>query len=245
MTTKTTTLVLAGALFLLPSAGEAGIINQDSFDDLGGITVDLTSGLEWLDLDVTVGLSYNEVLDSQYYSDGWRYATRTEYVSLLDNWYSTEIDGFDYEAQNNNGKLTLDASYAPHFEWFTEVFGYSKVTAANNNIGAPAQYTSEGMLESVYHANLAQDVMQIGTTITNKRIWNSGFKGTENFFNTYFINNQGAIDDGKNLNDYKLAGSWLVKDYSVDSDVNEVPEPSSWVLFSLAILGLGVRRFKQ
>jgi len=47
------------------------------------ITCDSNTGLEWLDLTTTLGLSYNEALNSDYVTDlGFRHATESELLSL-------------------------------------------------------------------------------------------------------------------------------------------------------------------
>jgi len=54
--------------------------------DNGIITTDTDTGLEWLDITATVGLSYNSVLSSNFVvSDGYRYATEEEVFQLFTN----------------------------------------------------------------------------------------------------------------------------------------------------------------
>jgi hypothetical protein len=65
----------------------ATLIEQDLLlvDD-GLITLDSSTGLEWLDVTQTVGMSYTSVLGSQYVSQmSFRYATLQELTALFDN----------------------------------------------------------------------------------------------------------------------------------------------------------------
>lgn len=69
---------------LLPSVTNAELVARD-LDTEGdaGLTFDTSSGLEWLDLTLTMGLSYNDVLESPYAQDrGFRLATVDEFYAL-------------------------------------------------------------------------------------------------------------------------------------------------------------------
>ena len=54
--------------------------------DMGKITYDSDTNLEWLDVNETVGTSYSDVLTSVYVmQEGFRYATEAELIVLYDN----------------------------------------------------------------------------------------------------------------------------------------------------------------
>jgi hypothetical protein len=65
----------------------AALVQRDfsmSGDNL--VTFDSTSNLEWLDVSVTVGMSYQAVLGSSYVTTyGFRYATGAELIALYDH----------------------------------------------------------------------------------------------------------------------------------------------------------------
>ena len=70
--------------------------------DLGNITRDTTTGLEWLDVTETVGLSFNDVqslMVSGGEFEGWRYATTFEFEQLIINF------GFPSTGSCSDGRL--------------------------------------------------------------------------------------------------------------------------------------------
>lgn len=69
-----------------PHAAIVSVDWETSGDNL--ITRDTSSGLDWLDLTETNGISYDDILpqlDSGGQFDGWRYATNDEVVALWSN----------------------------------------------------------------------------------------------------------------------------------------------------------------
>lgn len=70
---------------LLVVFGWAGVAGANLVDN-GLTTFDTETGLEWLDITETTGLSYNEVLNSNYVvSEGYRFATEAELFELYAN----------------------------------------------------------------------------------------------------------------------------------------------------------------
>jgi len=67
--------------------------------DNGGYTTDTNSGLEWLDLSSTTGLSMEAALAA---NSGWRYAANSEveniFLQLFDGYYDTHPNGFSNSA---------------------------------------------------------------------------------------------------------------------------------------------------
>jgi hypothetical protein len=89
-----------GTEFQVDAVTSAAII------DMGDITRDTTTGLDWLDLTITRGRSYNDI-SSKFGAgqefDGWRYATDVEVQELWKNlgltngtWSSLSVDDTDY-----------------------------------------------------------------------------------------------------------------------------------------------------
>ena len=103
---------------ILSSSVNAALISEDlnTLSD-GLITRDTTSGLRWLDLTETRGLSYNYV-NSQFGSDGlyegWRMATPAEVVGL---WLNFNIDLSAGAYSYGNGIID------PNIQLATEVIG--------------------------------------------------------------------------------------------------------------------------
>jgi len=70
------------SMFILPLTANSAIV------DLGNITRDTGTGLDWLDVTMTTGLTINEVfaqMGSGGTYEGWRYATVTELDQLVTN----------------------------------------------------------------------------------------------------------------------------------------------------------------
>jgi hypothetical protein len=70
-----------------PSVAQAALISVDyAASGDGLITRDTATGLDWLDLTETAGLSYSGVLSTSFVTmDGFRYATETEVGQLFTN----------------------------------------------------------------------------------------------------------------------------------------------------------------
>lgn len=81
--------VACACLFVISFNVSAELIDHGTF------TKDDVSGLDWLDLSVTAGQSYNTTLTS---NPGWRHATNAEVEDLFglifDGYYDTNIDGY-------------------------------------------------------------------------------------------------------------------------------------------------------
>lgn len=95
-------VVACSSLFV----GQAQAVLIDANDGIFGANAlvrDTGTGLEWLDLNHTAGMSYNTVtaqLGTTY--NGFRYATRTEAITLFQNAGIPDIDvGFAGTAANN------------------------------------------------------------------------------------------------------------------------------------------------
>ena len=63
-------------------AGAFPAVAAVSLIDKGPVTYDPNSGLEWLDLGLTQGSSYNQTLGSSYVANGFRFATATDLQNL-------------------------------------------------------------------------------------------------------------------------------------------------------------------
>lgn len=78
MTVRRLTQALATLIFATPMAANAVLINQ------GNTTLSTDTNLEWLDLTLTQGISYNAALASTYVvNDGFRHATRAEVEAMF------------------------------------------------------------------------------------------------------------------------------------------------------------------
>jgi len=130
------TLVLP--LLFISQVASAGIIDtdRDSF-------IDDTTGLEWLDINMTTNKSYNYVASNlgqgQEY-EGWRLPNFNEVVQLIMTTFNNNpyrfieypnSNGFEIHAQNN---ITFDSTiYKSVFEDAFQAIGYGKAFHRNGD----------------------------------------------------------------------------------------------------------------
>lgn len=87
---KTKIGILASALFLSFSS-HAALMEGDLYENGDGLTtIDTNTGIEWMDLTQTKGMSANEVLADPRFS-GWRFPSAEEYTALIQS-YLPDID---------------------------------------------------------------------------------------------------------------------------------------------------------
>lgn len=84
-------LALTTAIFIilpLSQTADAMLMSRDSNWGTGSITLDTNSGLEWLDISLSVNLSYNDMISHMQNGGlyaGFRYATQDEVEALFIN----------------------------------------------------------------------------------------------------------------------------------------------------------------
>ena len=95
--------ILATALLLIASLGTA----QAALVALGDYTTDTDTGLDWLDLDLTLGMSFNQVnaeLGAGGLFEGWQVATLDQAHTFLTN--AGWVGPFDSSNVSNVGFVT-------------------------------------------------------------------------------------------------------------------------------------------
>lgn len=154
-------------LFLLqwqPAHGQ--LIEWDAFDTGDSLAVkDLQSGLLWLDLSVTAGMSYQQA-GAQF--EGWSVASPAQVRTLFAHAFSEFTDNSGQGSQNNcyNGQACFAQASR-----FSALFGYV------NHTFAPSFHYSFGLFESapgmlqmagtvvqsaLHRANIYSDFYQVG-----------------------------------------------------------------------------------
>ncbi|MCW9004850.1 MAG: VPLPA-CTERM sorting domain-containing protein [Gammaproteobacteria bacterium] len=107
-------LASAATALTMSTSVNAAIISvdwQSAGDNL--ITQDTDSGLEWLDLTVTNGVSLSEIyaqLDVGGTYEGWRYATRAEVAGLWDS-FGGDSNYYNGLSTQNNGLFDAMAPF--------------------------------------------------------------------------------------------------------------------------------------
>jgi len=201
-------LILLSSLF--SAHANALLIDNDFF------TTDTTSGLDWLDLNRTIGRSYSDVSGSFINGEfaGWRYATANELNGLVSSaaGYSTSSDKFSNT-----------------YTFFTEVNDVSAADLLNDLLGTTFE-TGTGLRRVSGTLGDVSSWPQGGRHITGV-IWDDDrSSNSEDWFR---IHDAGTYDGQT----YDTFGSYLVR-------ATQVPEPSGLALLIFGLSFFGFFRIK-
>lgn len=210
--------ILFGLLVIQSSAAQATVV---------------VNGLEWLELNQTAGLSYNQV--TTVFSD-YRVATKDEFQAMLDT-YSTRDEGKfmgqvpDVFFANYNGH-----GYAQYTSYFTDF----RTNTFRDDFGEAFFNVATGV---VYSTGMYwdDDILRSGGTIVDSFSVALEFYEWQNDYTNYYYN----PDSLPPVNPYDLAW-YMVKSSSGSSDDENspVPAPAPIVLLGLGLIGIGMTRRK-
>ncbi|PCJ23704.1 MAG: hypothetical protein COA96_11155 [SAR86 cluster bacterium] len=196
-------------LVLVTSSAHAGLI------DNGNSTIDTASGLEWLDLTLTTGQSYNNI-----HTDGFGGYAASGYVSatldqLCGLWGSLGDDTSGCASTSPTQGIALSTSSAAIF---TSLLGvtYTPYT------GTFGMYDS-GLLSSGF----------VGLACINGGASSGCISGSPSLPNAIHIPSWIGTSDT-----HSLVGHWLVRSTSV-------PEPATLGLLGLSLIGMGYTRRRK
>lgn len=186
--------------------------------DHGYYTTDVNTKLEWLDVSITSGLSYNAVMSRTEEGgdlSGWRYATIDELTELLGNW----------------GWFTGPATSTVNFHnaWFDNLDSNLSLEIVKTLGGTEGQQDSFGSIVHGVNGLLADDT-HVG----------SGYK--------YFASLISVSPGGPNTDSYREAYAWSETDLGLNHigsflvRSTNVPEPSSLALISIGLAGFWFSR---
>jgi len=190
-------------------------------EDYGSFTRDTISGLDWLDLTETVNMSYDSVSSQTGTGgsfEGWRYASSIELSSFWDNaGGNSSIQGFStvHEGQTD---IMLD------FLGITQVYGTSGLYTSNRATGILSDGAFNRFSNEIEHL--------IGTIQSSTDLSGTGMYGTDKF----------DASEAWVAPDYSHSayGSFLVRDYAPAPTTSQVPEPPSFLLLAIGLLGFMV-----
>jgi hypothetical protein len=237
---------------------------NSNFIDNGNITTEYRADgtvLEWLDLTVTNGLSFNSVA-GDFADDNILNRSFTPYVSNsgarndVDNLLLSEATG--WSTVNDLGVVDL----------FNAFFGLSltdgETISGNTLVNAQLIEDFIYLFGDTYHEGLRD--RGYPTTDTFPSIPNIGeTSGTTSSYYDTGRNENARVSDGQKIGsstadteDYITTGGnmWIASGYSnqgtwanragtpLDDPIPEVPEPTTFLMFSLALAGLVIRRRK-
>lgn len=224
-------LLLCNTFASALALSSSGISNAAALDfiDQGTYTTDSISGLDWLDLTITTGQSYNQVsnqlaMGGLYH--GWRYASAAEFNAMITNYTGTPIPpGFVNQINHAEGAIdglhfllgsTLDSA------WQT-TYGTTYDAYVGRAEGEGIDYTwgllSDGDTNGRFLAMIFDNDRSTATL-------------------DYTMVNRGrALDSLSQL----TFGSYLVR----DTQLSPVPVPAALPLFASVLLGFSLFRRRK
>ena len=220
---RKTFIAITTLLSLTSISANAELIAKDwasQGDEL--LSYDTVSGLNWLDLSMTIDSSYNEIsarLNTDL--DGWRLPNSIEVASLFASAYSEDI------TFNADGSI-----------WVYSSGDASNTQSYNDASNFSSLFGNYGLNDTTYAYGLYKDdegiLRMTGTYLNSEdgaRIYGMDYN------NTYaHLENSGHLQFGVLLvaNDMNLPDA--------PPELSNVPLPGSFALLTLAMLGFSTRR---
>jgi len=176
------------------------------------------NGQEWLQWDVTTGLSITQALN-QYDGDGWTLATNSDMEQLLNDWFE-----ISWDTNNNANSLLYDVGFDSMVDEFQSLFG---VTSTTKNICSSC---APGISSHAIFGDFDGSVFENVGIYDDAEI--NGGTVRDSVFNGYVFFAGGSRPS---------TGVALVR----NNISSPVPEPSTLTLFALGMISLASRRFKK
>lgn len=226
--------VVGAGLLLVGSVnnGWTTLIEQDFLTPSDTrITLDTDTNLQWLDVNYTQNMSYNDIYVSGGLNElyGWRHATNSE----LDSLFSTYIGSTDTDVVGiwNEADYNLAASFYEIVEMLgqTKIYSDNPGPATLNYIAVHGIYDDPNSSGGIGSALLDVELYKIASSST--------FDGYYRWF-TDTINDPSGMH---NTDFHRVEwGNWLVREQPAP-----VPEPATMLLFGTGVAGLAASRIRR
>lgn len=206
--------LLAISALLIVNSAQAALIDKDTY------ITDTLSGLDWLKLPQTMGLSVNQVKSEMVTGgayEGWRFASHENFGDMLIN----EVGSY---AGDGNTIASAEKVAA-----LISIFGVSE-NYQTNDYSVLINY---GILGEPTYFNPDPTNVDIVITYFDVARMISFMGLTDTSYNEAFITDY--FDTISDDDDYSYVGSYLVRNSAV---VSSVPLPPSLALFAFGSVGL-------
>lgn len=203
---------ILGVYLLMPLHSAAALTSIDSVHGPGTITRDSAQGLDWLDLTLTVGISYEAIthgIGNTWFAQGWRYAESDEIRFLLAN----NLGSFQTSVSSEGDPQPGD--FYAYWQPNTSGQADTLIALLGNTYALLSPAISPGAT-GIYGREIIRSGLPIGAHNLAAIISGDGRgMGME-----YLVTMQGGADDTRGF-DY--IGHFLVMS-------TPIPEPAGWIL---------------
>lgn len=212
-------------------SAQAGLITDYSLDETTNIVTDSRNNLEWLQWDVTRGMSINSAL-SVYTAEGWQLATNAQMAELF-NAFDLSYGEFTWDDDENTIQYHSHDSDGPveavddREKLFVGLFGNTWLELTDTI--SDYEYSS-----ALFGTDMDNDGLY-----NDARVYDDYRKNNGDYFRNF---SQMDNDFGftRNSEPYRKGVALVRSDATID-----VPEPSSIALFAMVLTGLSARRFRK
>lgn len=233
----------------LSFTSEASLLITSSggqFEDFGNSTLDIQTGIEWLDVTETTNRSYDDVYadimteGGQFEPNSWRYASAREIEELAMNWFGFDASQIVFTYLQGGSASDLDD--------FVSTFGDTMLGFAED-VGARITFDEEsagftyGLINST---ELFEGSIEPTRSLSFFSDMNYLMEGGERYDGPDIVAAQyGFVGTYES---YPELGSFLIREFSgskASAYVQEVSEPESFFLMfgaAMAMLFWGNRR---
>jgi hypothetical protein len=224
---------------VLSSNVNAGIITYGSYSYDTDTNVVVGDGLEWLKWPLTTNMSYSQAINfaNSEYGDGWEIATSEQVSGLVQNFDF----GFSWDPHNpleSSGSRSNSNDQSGSFYNFVSMFGHTYRGSEGNLYADWTLLGSRAIFGPIDTITNTANLLSVWSIRNISNVNCCNFRDTatvtlnEDYLSrfNYFRNSIGVA---------------LTRISTVPSPSLPVPEPSTFAILVLGLLGLVSRRFKK
>lgn len=224
---------------VLSSNVNAGIITYGSYSYDTDTNFVVGDGLEWLKWSLTDSMSYSQAINyaNSEYGDGWEIATSKQMSGLVQNFEF----GFSWDPQNplaSSGSRSNSNDQSGPFYSFVSMFGHTYRGSEGNLYADWTLLGSRAIFGPIDTNTNKANLLSVWSLRDISNVNCCDFRDTA----TVSLNE----DYLSRFNYYRNSiGVALTRISTVPSTSLPVPEPSTFAIFALGMVGLASRRFKK